>query len=96
MIDHPLSKVHSIFYIEEGQSEFTNKHRHESVRSLYRRTLDQCLTQVKLNGGSWRKFLYQEFGSTVVRVVPATSVGFLVFELVKREIDFRSIDFDNL
>ncbi|ORE11216.1 mitochondrial carrier [Rhizopus microsporus var. microsporus] len=96
LIDHPLSKVHSIFYIEEGQSEFTNKHRRESVRSLYRRTLDQCLTQVKLNGGSWRKFLYQEFGSTVVRVVPATSVGFLVFELVKREIDFRSIDFDNL
>jgi hypothetical protein len=51
---------------------------------------------VKLNGGSWRRFMYQEFGSTVLRVVPATSVGFLVFELVKREVDFRSIDFDSL
>lgn len=40
------------------------------------------------------KFLYHEFGSTVLKVVPATSVGFLVFELVKREVDFRSMDFD--
>ncbi|KAG0994974.1 hypothetical protein G6F28_005232 [Rhizopus arrhizus] len=96
LIDHPLSKIHSIFYIEEGQSEFANKHKRESVSNLYRKTLDQCIAQAKLNGGSWRKFLYQEFGNTVLRVVPATSVGFLVFELVKREIDFKSIDFDAL
>ncbi|KAI8645116.1 mitochondrial carrier domain-containing protein [Parasitella parasitica] len=92
-IEHPLSKIHSIFYIEEGQSEFTNKSTREPVKYLYRRTWEQCKTQVKLNGGSWRRFLYQEFASTVIRVVPATSVGFLVFELVKREVDFRSIDF---
>ncbi|CAO0796133.1 unnamed protein product [Mucor circinelloides] len=95
-IEHPLSKIHSIFYIEEGQSEFTNKSSREPVKHLYRRTWEQCRTQVKLNGGSWRRFLYQEFASTVIRVVPATSVGFLVFELVKREVDFRSIDFDSL
>ncbi|KAI8890591.1 mitochondrial carrier [Backusella circina FSU 941] len=95
-IEHPLSKIHSIFYIEEGQSEFTHKSKREPVQHLYRRTLEQCKLQVKLNGGSWRKFLYSEFGSTVMRVIPATSVGFLVFELVKREIDFRSIDFDAL
>ncbi|OBZ85763.1 Mitochondrial substrate carrier family protein S [Choanephora cucurbitarum] len=95
-IEHPLSKIHSIFYIEEGQSEFANKLKREPVKDLYRRTFEQCKAQVKLNGGSWRQFLYQEFGSTVIRVVPATSVGFLVFELVKREVDFRSIDFDAL
>lgn len=95
-IDHPLSKIHSIFYIEEGQSEFTNKSTREPVKTLYKRTWEQCKTQVRLNGSSWRKFLYQEFGNTVIRVVPATSVGFLVFELVKREVDFRSIDFDAL
>ncbi|KAF7722254.1 hypothetical protein EC973_003504 [Apophysomyces ossiformis] len=94
VIEHPLSKIHSIFYIEEGQSEFTNKSSRESVRKLYARTWDQCKLQVRLNGGSWRKFLYHEFGSTVVKVVPATSIGFLVFELVKREIDFRSTDFE--
>ncbi|CAO3644148.1 unnamed protein product [Mucor hiemalis] len=94
IIEHPLSKIHSIFYIEEGQSEFSNKSVREPVRNLYKRTFEQCKLQVKLNGGSWRKFLYQEFGSTIIRVVPATSVGFLVFELVKREVDFRSIDFD--
>ena len=66
------------------------------MKDLYRRTFEQCKAQVKLNGGSWRQFLYQEFGSTVIRVVPATSVGSLVFELVKREVDFRSIDFDAL
>lgn len=96
IIEHPLSKIHSIFYIEEGQSEFTNKTKKEPVNDLYKRTWDQCKIQVRLNGGSWRKFLYQEFGNTVIRVVPATSVGFLVFELVKREVDFRSIDFDPL
>lgn len=66
------------------------------MNDLYKRTWEHCKTQVKANGGSWRKFLYQEFGHTVIRVVPATSVGFLVFELVKREVDFRSIDFDPL
>ncbi|CAO3635044.1 unnamed protein product [Cunninghamella echinulata] len=93
-IDHPFSKIHSIFYIEEGQSEFTHKTKREPVNVLYKRTWEQCKLQVKLNGGSWMKFLYQEFGSTVLKVVPATSVGFLVFELLKREIDFRSMDLD--
>ncbi|KAI7905615.1 mitochondrial carrier domain-containing protein [Cokeromyces recurvatus] len=95
IIEHPLSKIHSIFYIEEGQSEFTNKTVREPVKNLYKRTWEQCKTQVKLNGGSWRRFLYHEFTGTIVRVVPATSVGFLVFELVKREVDFRSISFDD-
>ncbi|KAI7855978.1 mitochondrial carrier domain-containing protein [Circinella umbellata] len=94
IIEHPLSKIHSIFYIEEGQSEFTNKEKRESVKELYRRTWEQCKMQVRLHGGSWRKFMYQEFGSTVIKVVPATSIGFLVFELVKREVDFRSIAFE--
>ncbi|KAI8332586.1 mitochondrial carrier domain-containing protein [Chlamydoabsidia padenii] len=94
LIDHPFSKIHSVFYIEEGQSEFTNKSSREPVNVLYRRTWEQCKLQVRLNGGSWIKFLYHEFGSTVMKVVPATSVGFLVFELVKREVDFRSTDFD--
>ncbi|SAM02601.1 hypothetical protein [Absidia glauca] len=93
LVDHPFSKIHSVFYIEEGQSEFSNKSAREPVSVLYRRTWEQCRLQVKLNGGSWTKFLYHEFGSTVLKVVPATSVGFLVFELVKREVDFRSMDF---
>ncbi|KAI9253817.1 mitochondrial carrier domain-containing protein [Phascolomyces articulosus] len=94
IIEHPLSKIHSIFYIEEGQSEFTNKEKREPVKELYRRTWDQCKLQVRMHGGSWRKFMYQEFGSTVIKVVPATSIGFLVFELVKREVDFRSVAFE--
>ncbi|KAJ8661284.1 hypothetical protein O0I10_003034 [Lichtheimia ornata] len=91
VIEHPLSKIHSIFYIEEGQSEFAHKESKESGRELYRRTWEQCKLQVRLNGGSWRRFLYQEFAGTVLKVVPATSIGFLVFELVKREVDFRSL-----
>ncbi|ORZ15830.1 mitochondrial carrier domain-containing protein [Absidia repens] len=94
LIDHPFSKIQSIFYIEEEQSEFSNKSKREPVNELYRRTWEQCKRNVRSNGGSWMKFLYQEFGSTVMKVVPATSVGFLVFELVKREVDFRSMDFD--
>ncbi|ORZ03121.1 mitochondrial carrier domain-containing protein [Syncephalastrum racemosum] len=95
IIEHPLSKIHSIFYIEEGQSEFAHKGSRESMRELYRRTWEQCKLQVRMHGNSWRRFLYHEFGTTVIKVVPATSIGFLVFELVKREVDFRSMDFDS-
>ncbi|KAI8374460.1 mitochondrial carrier domain-containing protein [Radiomyces spectabilis] len=94
VIDHPFSRIHSIFYIAEGQSEFAHKSSREPVRKLYARTWEQCKIQMRLHNGSWRKFLYHEFGSTVLKVVPATSIGFLVFELVKREVDFRRLDFD--
>ncbi|KAI7862729.1 mitochondrial carrier domain-containing protein [Spinellus fusiger] len=90
IIEHPLSRVHSIFYTEEGKSEIKNKSSHLHTKQLYKQTWQQCQVQVRLNGGSWRLFLYQEFAATVLKSVPATSVGFLVFELVKKEVDFRS------
>ncbi|KAG2178471.1 hypothetical protein INT44_001623 [Umbelopsis vinacea] len=89
-IDHPLSKIHNVFYITEAQSEFANPRCRESTRKLYRETWERCKMQVRLTGGSWRKYLYQDFTGVLVKVAPATSLGFLVFELAKREIDFRS------
>jgi hypothetical protein len=89
-IDHPLSKIHNVFYVTEAQSEFANPRCRESTRKLYRETWERCKMQVRLTGGSWRKYLYQDFTGVLVKVAPATSLGFLVFELAKREIDFRS------
>ncbi|RUS23808.1 mitochondrial carrier domain-containing protein [Jimgerdemannia flammicorona] len=89
LIEHPLSRIHSIFWIEEAQSEFAHPSSRETTRALYRQTWAQVRLQVQRAGGSWLHFLYHEFTSTIVRSVPATSVGFLVFEMVKREIDRR-------
>ncbi|KAG2172039.1 hypothetical protein INT43_001516 [Umbelopsis isabellina] len=89
-IDHPLSKIHNVFWVAEAQSEYANPKCRETTRKLYRETWEQCKIQVRLNGGSWRKYLYQDFSATLLKVAPATSLGFLVFELAKREIDFRS------
>jgi len=89
-IDHPLSRIHNVFYVAEAQSEYANPKCRESTRKLYRETWERCKVQVRLTGGSWRKYLYQDFTSVLVKVTPATSLGFLVFELAKREIDFRS------
>ncbi|CAM0138693.1 unnamed protein product [Umbelopsis sp. WA50703] len=89
-IDHPLSKIHNVFWVAEAQSEYVNPKCRETTRKLYRETWEQCKLQVRLNGGSWRKYLYQDFSATLLKVAPATSLGFLVFELAKREIDFRS------
>ncbi|CAO3679783.1 unnamed protein product [Umbelopsis ramanniana] len=90
VIDHPLSKIHNVFYITEAQSEFANPRCRETTRKLYRETWERCKMQVRLTGGSWRKYLYQDFTGVLLKVTPATSLGFLVFELAKREIDFRS------
>lgn len=92
MVEHPLSRIHSMFWIEEAKSEFTHPQSRKTTRAIYRQVWTQTQLQVQHFKGSWRRFLYNGFGSTVVRSIPATSIGFLVFELVKRHIDQKEQD----
>ncbi|CAG8604579.1 16573_t:CDS:2 [Acaulospora colombiana] len=82
IIDYPLDKIRNVFLIEEAQSEY----QHEKKPRLYRITWEQCKMRARRTG--WFKFLYGNFGAAVLRAVPATSIGFLVFELMKRKTDY--------
>ncbi|KAG0043897.1 hypothetical protein BGZ90_008938, partial [Linnemannia elongata] len=104
-VDYPLEQVKSIFYTKEAaiQAEtqrntpaaHTQHLNSSSMRSgpsissqIYSLTWQECRTQAQSCGG-WRRFLFANFGSTAIRAVPAASVGFLVFELMKRKLDAR-------
>ncbi|KAG9292950.1 hypothetical protein G9A89_016312 [Geosiphon pyriformis] len=81
LIDYPLDRVRNVFLIEEAQAEY----QHEKGSRLYKATWDHC--RLMASRTSWAHFLYSDFGATVLRAVPATSIGFLVFELMKRNLD---------
>ncbi|OZJ02261.1 hypothetical protein BZG36_04698 [Bifiguratus adelaidae] len=88
LVDYPFAKIHNIFYIREAESEYANPKSWKATRHLYHETLRAVKLQVQRQaGGQWLKWLYSGFGATVLNVVPATSLGFLVFEFFKRELD---------
>ncbi|KAF9919267.1 hypothetical protein FBU30_011080 [Linnemannia zychae] len=105
VVDYPLEQVKSIFYAKEAalQAEMkrnapaahTQHLNSSSMRSgtsisseLYSMTWQECKAQAQTTGG-WRRFLFSNFATTAIRAVPAASVGFLVFELMKRKLDAR-------
>jgi len=88
-IDYPLDRIRNVFLIEEAQSEY----QHEKKPHLYKDTWEQCKLRIKRKG--LIRFLYGDFGATVMRAIPATSIGFLVFELMKEKIDRELYD-DNI
>lgn len=102
-VDYPLEQIKSIFYTKESelaaqkarlQPQAHTQHLNaSSMRSgtsisseVYRMTWTECQAQAS-NAGGWRRFLFSSFGSTAIRAVPAASVGFLVFEVMKRKLD---------
>ena len=89
-VDYPLDKIRNIFLIEAAQSEY----QHEQKPHLYKDTWEQCKLRIKRTG--LIRCLYNDFGATIIRAVPATSVGFLVFELMKRKIDSQELYDDSI
>ncbi|KAF9366100.1 hypothetical protein BGX34_006288 [Mortierella sp. NVP85] len=104
-IDYPLEQVKNIFYAKETELQaekdrhpsrpHSQRFNASSMRSgtsvstqIYKMTWDECRAQASLSGG-WRRFLFSNFASTAIRAVPAASVGFLVFEVMKRKLDAR-------
>ncbi|KAI9240694.1 MAG: mitochondrial carrier domain-containing protein [Podila humilis] len=110
-VDYPLEQIKSIFYAKESeraaqqarlQPQMHTQHLNaSSMRSgtsisseLYRMTWTECQAQAS-NAGGWRRFLFASFGSTAIRAVPAASVGFLVFEVMKRKLDARRYEHED-
>ncbi|KAF9561844.1 hypothetical protein EC968_005441 [Mortierella alpina] len=104
-VDYPLEQIKTIFYAKEAELQAEKlrsmPHPHtqhlnsSSMRTgpsissqLYRLTRIECEAQARQAGG-WRRFLFSNFASTAIRAVPAASVGFLVFEVMKRKLDAR-------
>ena len=104
-IDYPMEQVRTIFYAKETELVAQQERLAPSPRSqhlnsssmrsgtsissqLYQMTWQECKHQAQ-QGGGWRKFLFSNFGATAIRAVPAASVGFLVFEVMKRKLDAR-------
>ncbi|CAO3567622.1 unnamed protein product [Mortierella alpina] len=104
-VDYPLEQIKTIFYAKEAELQaeklrstpdpHTQRLNSSSMRTgpsissqLYRLTRLECEAQARQSGG-WRRFLFSNFGSTAIRAVPAASVGFLVFEVMKRKLDAR-------
>ncbi|KAF9991853.1 hypothetical protein BGZ65_013027 [Modicella reniformis] len=64
---------------------------------IYKMTWDECRAQAAAAAsqsgsggfGGLGRFLYSNFAATAIRAVPAASVGFLVFEVMKRKLDAR-------
>ncbi|KAF9291798.1 hypothetical protein BGZ68_002177 [Mortierella alpina] len=104
-VDYPLEQIKTIFYAKEAELQaeklrstpdpHTQRLNSSSMRTgpsissqLYRLTRLECEAQARHSGG-WRRFLFSNFASTAIRAVPAASVGFLVFEMMKRKLDAR-------
>ncbi|KAF9972155.1 hypothetical protein BGZ73_004772 [Actinomortierella ambigua] len=65
-----------------------------SSSEIYRQTYQECQRRARAAGG-WRRFLFKGFGMTAIRSVPAASVGFLVFEIMKRKLDARMFEHED-
>lgn len=104
-VDYPLEQIKTIFYAKETElqaeknrnpSQPHSQHFNAtSMRSgtsistqIYKMTWDECRAQAGQVGG-WRRFLFLNFANTAIRAVPAASVGFLVFEVMKRKLDAK-------
>ncbi|KAI1315486.1 hypothetical protein EDD11_000719 [Mortierella claussenii] len=104
-VDYPMEQIKNIFFAKETalqvhkdlnpQSPHSQHLNSSSMRSgtsistqLYQMTWEECKVQANHAGG-WRRFLFGNFASTAIRAVPAASVGFLVFEVMKRKLDAR-------
>ncbi|KAF8929408.1 mitochondrial carrier domain-containing protein [Dissophora ornata] len=104
-VDYPMELIKNIFFAKDAEMQAEKMRHPQpphsqhlnssSMRSgtsistqLYKMTWTECQQQARQSGG-WRRFLFSNFASTAIRAVPAASVGFLVFEVMKRKLDAR-------
>ncbi|KAF9189415.1 hypothetical protein BGZ49_003817 [Haplosporangium sp. Z 27] len=105
VVDYPLEQIRTIFLAKEAEvladinrnppkphSQHLNA---TSMRSgpslstqLYKMTWTECKSQAHSSSG-WRRFLFGNFAMTAIRAIPAASIGFLVFEVMKRKLDAK-------
>jgi len=89
VIQQPLNLIQSIHYkslafldqqarIDQPKAAMLRKY-----FSAYRKTYLQCLIRSRRSGG-WRAWLYKGLFYNTIRMVPSTSAGLLIFEMVRK------------
>ncbi|QIW98969.1 hypothetical protein AMS68_004487 [Peltaster fructicola] len=91
-VQHPIGRVQDTHY---GRLEYIDTHVHKKpgqakinvmrlYANAYRKTLKQVYVHAR-RAGSLRKWLYRDFFMSTLKQVPSTSVGLIVFEVVRRK-----------
>ena len=89
---HPLSRVQDIHY---GRLEYIDSHQYtksfatkKQALGLYATAYTKTWKQVQVlarRDGGLRRWLYKDFFASTLRQVPSTSIGLIVFEVVRRK-----------
>jgi hypothetical protein len=98
LIQHPLTELQEIHYRRLEALDF-QAHQESAKPSrimsryyhAYEETFRQCKHLSKKYGG-WRKYLFRNFFGNTIRQMPSTSVGLIVFEVVRRKYAFDTED----
>lgn len=91
-IQHPLGRIQELHY---RRLEYIDTHVHKEpgrprvnvmrlYANAYRKTFKQVLVRARRDRGLGR-WLYKDFFMSTLRQVPSTSVGLIVFEVVRRK-----------
>lgn len=91
-ISHPLSRVQDVHY---GRLEYIDSHQYtksfatkKQALGLYATAYTKTWKQVQVlarREGGMRRWLYKDFFASTLRQVPSTSIGLIVFEVVRRK-----------
>lgn len=89
VIQHPLNLIQGVHYRSlafldrEAQIEQSKAAMLRSYYVAYRKSYQQCLVYARRSRG-WRRWLYKGFLWNTLKQVPSTSLGLIIFELVRR------------
>ncbi len=89
VIQHPLNLIQGIHHKSLGYLDKQAKISQarsamlQNYMSAYKKTYQQCLVHARRSGG-WRRWLYKGFLWNTASQIPATSLGLIIFELVRR------------
>ena len=95
LIQHPLTELQDVHYRRLEALDFQAHEESRPSRIMrryyhaYEETFRQCKKLAKRHGG-WRRYLYRDFFMSTIKQVPSTSVGLIIFELVRRKYAFES------
>lgn len=89
VIQQPLNLIQSIHYKslafldKQARIDQSKAAMLRSYYSAYRKTYQQCLIHARRSGG-WRRWLYRGLFYNTIKMVPSTSAGLLIFEMIRR------------
>jgi len=88
-IQQPLNLIQSIHYKslafldKQARIDQPKAAMLRSYYSAYVKTYQQCMIHARRSGG-WRRWLYKGLFYNTIKMVPSTSAGLLIFEMVRR------------